>query len=163
MSSIRKKKQKRNSKFSKNTPCPVLIERQKQAARLIHDGEPVQNVAHTLCVHRSTIWRWRKAKAFRLEWQRVEHNERRRHKRLAEKLIAEREAREEQEDLRWRELQKKCEEKLKKEADKCTDQPTKEFENAYNAYQNALLRGHSWSEVVDALYGRKPIKLNRRH
>lgn len=163
VSAIQKKKQKRNSKFSKNTPCPVLIERQKQAARLIHDGEPVQNVAHILCVHRSTIWRWRKAKAFRLEWQRVEHNERRRHKRLLEKLIAEREAREEKEVLQWRELQKECEEKLEKEAAKCTDKPTKAFDNAYNAYQKALLRGYTLSEITDIIFGRKPIKIKMRN
>ena len=158
MSAIQKKKKKRNSRFKKNTPCPVLMERQRQAARLLYDDEPVQSVAAALGVNRSTVWRWRKAKAFRLEWQRLDHNFQRRCKRLSEKLIAEREA----EAAQWQELVRICEEKLDKEASKITSKPTNAFNKAYKDYEKALFHGYTLSEAIDILFNNKPIKLNRR-
>ena len=152
MSSIRKKKQKRNSRFLKNTPCPVLIEKQKQAARMLFEGERVQDVANTLCVHRTTVWRWKDQKPFKLEWQRLAHNEQRRMKRLKEKYAAEREA-------YWEDQRQIYEELLQREIDKCDSKPTKAVEKAWKAYENALFRGYSLSEILGSLLHNKPLKI----
>ena len=125
---------------------------------MLYDDEPVQAVAAALGVHRTTVWRWRESKAFRLEWQRIDHNERRRLKRLNEKLIAQREA----EAAQWQELVRICEVNLDKAAGKCTNKPTNAFNKAYKEYEKALFHGYTLSEAVDILFNNKPIKLNRR-
>ena len=145
-----KRKRRQGQNFQKMPPAG-LTDQQKKAVQMLFYGERVTETAAALGVHRSTIWRWSNTRAFKKEWQRLNHNFRRRIKRHIEKLDAEREA-----------LLLQAEKRLQKEAENITGRPTKAFDNAWNAYTNALFNGLSLSQFIEWGLYNKPIRIKRR-
>jgi transcriptional regulator with XRE-family HTH domain len=126
-------------------------EQQKQAARLLWEGERVGDIAKAVGVHRSTVWRWEQKRGFWREFKRIDRNWARRFAYRRKKEEAEREKR-----------IKELEENMHKEAAKITGKPTKSFYKACDEYEKALLGGYSLSQCLELLFSDNPLKLRRR-
>ena len=133
-------------KWKPETP---FTEQQKTAVRMLYDGDPVQDVASALGVHRTTIWRWKRKRQYRKEWNRINRNEQRRCERIEARMYAEREK-------YWEEKRQKAEEKLLKMTENLSINSSKRFNSAWNEYERALFGGFSMAEVYDILQGKKP-------
>ena len=128
-----------------------LTEQQKQAARLLWEGERVGDIAKAVGVHRSTVWRWEQKRGFWREFKRIDRNWARRFAYRRKKEEAEREKR-----------IKELEENMHKEAAKITGKPTKSFYKACDEYEKALFGGYSLSQCLELLFSDNPLKLRRR-
>lgn len=125
----------------KRKPEQPLTDKQKKAVAMLYNGWKVKDAAAELGVHRSTIWRWECKRGFSREWSRIDRNLRRKYLR--------REARERaKKEEYWGEKAREAEEKLNKITQNMHGKPTKEFNQAWNEYTTALLKGRSWSEVL---------------
>lgn len=128
-----------------------MTEQQKQAARLLWEGERVGDIAQAVGVHRCTVWRWEQKRGFWREFKRIDRNYRRKWARREAKEEAEREKR-----------LKILEENMHKEAVKINGKPTKAFYKACDEYEKALLGGYSLSQCLELLFSDNPLKLRRR-
>lgn len=129
-----------------------LTEQQKQAARLLWEGERIGDIAQAIGVHRSTVWRWEQKRGFWREYKRIDRNWARRYAYRRKKEEAEREKR----------LQE-LEENMHKEAAKITGKPTKSFYKACDEYEKALFGGFSLSQALDFIFtGKLPKRKGRR-
>ena len=129
-----------------------LTEQQKQAARLLWEGERIGDIAQAVGVHRSTVWRWEQKRGFWREYKRIDRNWARRYAYRRKKEEAEREKR----------LQE-LEENMHKEAAKITGKPTKSFYKACDEYEKALFGGFSLSQALDFIFtGKLPKRKGRR-
>jgi hypothetical protein len=122
----------------------LLTENQKKAVAMLFDGAKVQDTAQAVGVHRTTIWRWKKTKDFRREWNRISRNLRRKYERKEARRRAE-------ESALWDTRRRQCEEKVKAEAAKISGRPGPAFYRAWNDYEKALCRGMSLSRLFDLL------------
>lgn len=113
----------------------MLPEKQKTAVRLLCLEEmKVQEVAALLGVHRGTIWRWKKTKAFRHEWQKVRNayvRQWRKDMGFTDSVRA------------WKQDLQRLRQKAEQEAGKIHDGNTKAFDIAWSAYQKHLMSGIS--------------------
>ena len=113
----------------------MLPEKQKTAVRLLCIEEmKVQDVAALLGVHRGTIWRWKKTKAFRQEWQKVRNASIRQWRKdmgFTDPVKA------------WSQELHRLKKKAEQEAAKIHDGNTKAFDAAWDAYSKHLLSGIS--------------------
>ena len=129
-----------------------LTEQQKQAARLLWEGERIGDIAQAVGVHRSTVWRWEQKRGFWREYKRIDRNWARRYAYRRKKEEAEREKR----------LQE-LEENMHKEAAKINGKPTKSFYKACDEYEKALFGGFSLSQALDFIFtGKLPKRKGRR-
>ena len=129
-----------------------LTEQQKQAARLLWEGERIGDIAQAVGVHRSTVWRWEQKRGFWREYKRIDRNWARRYAYRRKKEEAEREKR----------LQE-LEENMHKEAAKISGKPTKSFYKACDEYEKALFGGFSLSQALDFIFtGKLPKRKGRR-
>lgn len=113
----------------------MLSEKQKTAVRLLCLEEmKVQDVASLLDINRSTLWRWKKTKAFRQEWQKVRNASVRQWRRdmgFTDPCRA------------WRQELHRLKQTAEQEAAKIHDGNTKAFDAAWGAYSKHLLSGIS--------------------
>lgn len=113
----------------------MLPERQKLAVRLLCIEEmQLKDVAALLGVHRGTVWRWKKTKAFRQEWQKVRGayvRQWRRDMGFSDPIGA------------WRTELQRLRKKAEQEAAQIHDGNTKAFDAAWNAYRKHLMSGIS--------------------
>lgn len=111
----------------------MLPERQKLAVRLLCIEEmQLKDVAALLGVHRGTVWRWKKTKAFRQEWQKV---------RGAYVRQWRKEMGYDQSGREWNAELHRLEKKVEQEADKIRDGSTKAFDAAWAEYRKHLFSG----------------------
>lgn len=138
-------------------PLRPLTEQQKKAVQMTYDYYPVQEIADTLGIHRSTLWRWKQMREFWADYRRIDRNWRRKFERREAKRRA-------QEEAYWEEQIKIAEENLQKESEKVVNKPGKAWYAAYNAYMKAQLHGHSWTDVMKCFEAGeyKPRKRRRR-
>ena len=129
----RKRKKTARSGYKKSSPTGLkLTDRQKEAVRLLCiESMKVQDTAAALGVHRTTIWRWSRKRAFRQEWDRQlkayirewrrsqgYDEQRRQHKRHMAAL----------------------ERKMNREAARINGHDTRAFDKAYKEWSNALFQ-----------------------
>ena len=113
----------------------MLNEKQKEAVRLLClENMNVQDVAAVLGVHRTTVWRWSKTKAFRREWQKVRNA----HIRQWRKDMGFTDP-----NRAWKQELHRLKRKAEQEAGKIHDGNTRAFDAAWNAYSKHLMSGIS--------------------
>ena len=139
----------------KKKPDKPLTEKQKRAAAMLYEMDPVKDVAAELGVHRSTIWRWECLPAFRREWNRIDRNWRRRFERHEAK-------RETAENAYWEKRIAEAKQKLDEESAKIVNKPGKAWDKAWKEYEIAICRGRSWAELLDDVFSDKPRRRKRR-
>ena len=128
----------------KKKPERPLTDQQKKAVAMYYDYDPRQEIAAACGVHRTTIWRWSKTRAFWREWKRIDYNNRRKWERRDAKRRAE-------EDAYWEEEERKAKAKLDELSAKITTKPGKEWYKALHEYEKAQLRGKTLAERLAAL------------
>ena len=126
-----------------------LTAAQKKACEMLYYCRRVSDVASTVGVHRSTIWRWRQLSSFRKEWRRIDHNADRRFKRRMAKKRAE-------QDAYWTLQEDEAEKNLYEKASKAKGKPGKALDNAWNLYVKALCRGRPLSQLLEDVMSDKP-------
>ena len=129
----------------KRKPERPLTDLQKKAVAMYYDYDPIQDIAKACGVHRTTIWRWSKTRAFWREWKRIDYNERRKWERRDAKRRAE-------EDAYWEEQVRIARAKLEEESAKIKGKPGKSWYEAYENLTKAELRGKSLAECLNAFY-----------
>ena len=141
----------------KKHPLKPLTEKQKQAVAMVYDDERITDIAASLGVHRTTIWRWQQKREFRKEWLRIDRNWRRKLVRREAKIKA-------QEEAYWSAEEEKWKKKLDEEGQKIVREPGKAWYKAYNEYMRAVLHGRSLSDVLKSFETGeyKPRKRHRR-
>lgn len=125
-----------------------LTEAQKRAAEMLFHYRRVKDVASALGVHRSTIWRWKKLRAFRKEWSRLDRNADRRFKRKMEKLRAE-------QDAYWSQREKEADKKLHETAQNPRKKAGKILDRAWDEYTKALFRGRNMEQLLSDIMSEK--------
>lgn len=119
----------------KKQPSKPLTDQQREAVRLLCiEDKKVQEAAAILGVHRCTIWRWSRTKAFQKEWdqQRKAFVKQWRHEMGYDYG---------QERKTWKKELKRLEQKVKIESGKIRNGNTRAFDKAWAEYSHHLFSG----------------------
>ena len=129
----RKQKGQSRQNFKKSNPTgQKLTDIQKQAVKMrCIDSMKVQDIAATLGVDRTTLWRWSQSKAYRQEWNRlVKAHVKEYRNRMGWNPRKEKAA--------WRDRVRQLESKVHAEAEKMDGSDTRAFDKAWKEYHDCL-------------------------
>ena len=120
----------------------MLTEQQKKAVSMLWNGGKVQDVAAALGVHRCTIWRWKKKKAFWKEWDRLH---RIRHKEMLRRYKQSDEYKQFKRDqYNAKRRANRLEKKVKEAADRIKGGNTKEFDRLWEKWKRECKKAGMW-------------------